>query len=76
MASYATEWKKKRGKALKDDEETEMLSCQDWDVTYHHGSQKRRSTYRVEVKQSQKDVFKSQIYPPTFLKIIKDLLIN
>ena len=61
---------------MKDDEETEILSCQDWDVTYHKGGQKSGSTYRVEVKQSQKDVFKSQIYPPTFMKIMKDLLLN
>ncbi len=58
------------------DMKVDLLSCQDWEITYHKGEKKRSSQYRVHVLQSTSDIFKSQIFPPTLLKTLKDLLVN
>ena len=54
----------------------ELLSCQEWDISYHRGRRSGQSTYRVHVLQSATDIFKSQIFPPTLFKAMKDLLVN
>ena len=54
----------------------DLLSCQDWEVSYHHGDSVKKSRYQVHVFQSETDIFKSQIFPDTLFKTFKDLLFN
>ena len=70
--------KKKRGRTLDQSSGigVELVSCQDWEVSYHRDKEERRSRYRVHVLQSDTDIFKSQIFPPTFYKTLKDMFIN
>ena len=77
-SGYADGWKKRRGKTLKEREgmQVDLLSCQDWQVAYHYGDRKTSSVYRVKIYQSSTDIFKSQIFPPSWFKSLKDLLLN
>jgi hypothetical protein len=74
----ASEYKRKRGRTLAErgERRVEMIACQEWEVAYHRGKEKRRSNYRVHVLQSDNDIFKTEIFPPTAWRTLKDLLIN
>ena len=78
FGQYASLLKEKRGRTIKSDDkaEVDVISCQDWDVTYHRGQTQRKATYRVHVLQSSTDVFEAEIFPPTFYRTLKDLLLN
>jgi hypothetical protein len=78
LGGKASEYKRKQGRTLaeKADRKVEMISCQEWEVAYHCGKQKRVGTYRVHVLQSDNDIFKTEIFPPTPWRTLKDLLLN
>ena len=76
FGSYVDSWKIKKGRAFQEKDQADLVACQDWHLAYHKGKQVKKDIYRVEIKQSAKDLFKSHIYAPTFLKAIKDLLLN
>ena len=78
FGSYASTFKERKGRTIKDSAQSEVdvISCEDWHVTYHRGESKKDSVYRVHVLQSTTDIFETEIYPPTFYKTLKDLLIN
>ena len=42
----------------------------------HRGDKKIESQYRVKILQTKTDIFRSQVYPPTFFKVLKDLIAN
>jgi hypothetical protein len=75
---YSDRYKKRKGRTLEEKGElrVDQLSCQDWHITYHKGEQATTSIYQVHTFQSQTDIFKTQIYPPTLFKTLKDLLLN
>ena len=54
----------------------DLVTCEDWKVVLHRGKEKRESMYRVKILQTKTDIFRSQVYPPTFWKVLKDLYIN
>lgn len=63
---------------MKEKEEgfVDLVTCEDWKVVLHRGKEKRESMYRVKILQTKTDIFRSQVYPPTFWKVLKDLYIN
>lgn len=54
----------------------EMIACEEWKVVHHKGSDKRVEKYRVHFLQSDNDIFKTEIFPATLGKTVKDLLLN
>ena len=54
----------------------EMIACEEWRVVHHKGSEKKVGNYRVHFLQSDSDIFKTEIFPTTLSKTVKDLLLN
>ncbi len=71
-------YKRKKGKVIIEKEEgfVETISCEDWRVALHRNDKTEESIYRVKIQQTKTDIFRSQVYPPTFLKQLKDLIVN
>jgi hypothetical protein len=53
-----------------------MVACEDWKVVLHRGQVRAESQYRVKILQTKTDIFRSQVYPSTFWKVLKDLYAN
>jgi hypothetical protein len=71
-------FKKRNGRILKEKQEgfVDLVTCEDWNVVLHRGKEKTESIYRVKIMQTKTDIFRSQVYPPSFWKVLKDLYIN
>ena len=54
----------------------EMIACEEWKVVHHKGEKKEVENYRVHILQSDSDIFKTEIFPATMGKTVKDLLLN
>lgn len=53
-----------------------MIACEEWSVSHHSGEKKTVEKYRVHILQSDSDIFKTEIFPSTLTKTLKDLLLN